>query len=431
MKLFYLLIYLAILGHPFQASYAQDLDYAKEVIQRLTSADMHGRGYVSDGHRIAARYISNEYRQLGLMSFEEDYFQEFFIDINTFPGKLEFSINNKPVIAGKDYLVHPCAQGVKYKGKAFYLKTKKRSFGGLLSQLLSKKAKGKYIILHHEKLTGDKGTITKDEFQKLIEYIKYAEEPLIEGAVILTGNKLTWRMSRQICKRPVIEVSMDSIDSKTKKIGLDFENEFLQGLGTQNVIGYIKGSVNPDSFIVFSAHYDHLGEMGENIYFPGANDDASGVSMVLNLAKYYTENPPENSIAFMAFGAEETGILGSKHYNENPFFPLENILFVINMDMVGTGDEGITVVNATEFESDFDRLVAINDKNQYLVKVKKRGKSANSDHYFFTENGVPAFFIYTVGGIRAYHDIYDRFETLPLTEYEDLFRLIRDFTDSF
>jgi hypothetical protein len=65
-----------------------------------------------------------------------------------------------------------------------------------------------------------------------------------------------------------------------------------------------------------------------------------------------------------------------------------------------------------------------------IVKINARGKAANSDHYFFTEKGVPAFFIYTLGGIKAYHDVFDRPETLPLNEYDDLFKLIIGFNKS-
>jgi hypothetical protein len=64
-----------------------------------------------------------------------------------------------------------------------------------------------------------------------------------------------------------------------------------------------------------------------------------------------------------------------------------------------------------------------------LPNIKSRGKAAISDHYFFTEKDVTCFYIYTMGGIKAYHDTCDRRETLPLTKFEDLFRLIRDFTD--
>ncbi|WP_448636179.1 hypothetical protein [Pedobacter panaciterrae] len=75
--------------------------------------------------------------------------------------------------------------------------------------------------------------------------------------------------------------------------------------------------------------------------------------------------------------------------------------------MVGTGETGITVVNATIHQKEFSLLNQLNDKNKYLKKINSRGKAANSDHYFFTEKDVPAFFIYTTGGISAYHDIYD------------------------
>jgi hypothetical protein len=67
--------------------------------------------------------------------------------------------------------------------------------------------------------------------------------------------------------------------------------------------------------------------------------------------------------------------------------------------------------------------------NHYLKEVKIRGKAANSDHYYFSEKGVKAFFIYTLGGIKAYHDVYDKAETLPLTKFEELFELITRFSD--
>ncbi len=89
------------------------------------------------------------------------------------------------------------------------------------------------------------------------------------------------------------------------------------------------------------------------------------------------------------------------------------------------------MVNGAVHTEAFDKLVELNDRAKYLKQVKKRGKAANSDHYPFSEKGVPAFFIYTMGGIAAYHDIYDLPETLPLTEFEDVFKLIRDFIYQF
>jgi hypothetical protein len=97
------------------------------------------------------------------------------------------------------------------------------------------------------------------------------------------------------------------------------------------------------------------------------------------------------------------------------------------VDIMGTGEEGITVVNGSVFKKDFDALHQINMKNNFIKDIKTRGKAANSDHYYFSEKGVKAFFIYTLGGIKAYHDIYDKAETLPLNEFENLFNLITHF----
>ncbi len=185
-----------------------------------------------------------------------------------------------------------------------------------------------------------------------------------------------------------------------------------------------------DSLIVFIGHYDHLGAMGENTYFPGANDNASGIAMMLNLAKYYSENKPEFNTAFIAFGAEEVGLLGSRHFTEHPLFELDKIKFLINFDLAGTGDDGIQVVNGSVYRDKFDRLRTINDEMDLLPQIKIRGEACNSDHCFFHRKNVPLFYIYTLGGIKAYHDIYDVAATLPLTEFEDYFILITEFVES-
>jgi aminopeptidase YwaD len=77
--------------------------------------------------------------------------------------------------------------------------------------------------------------------------------------------------------------------------------------------------------------------------------------------------------------------------------------------------------------AEFGLLEDINKRKSYLPVIKKRGVAANSDHYYFSENDVPAFFFYTLGGITAYHDIYDKPKTLPLTKFKEVFLLISDF----
>ena len=98
---------------------------------------------------------------------------------------------------------------------------------------------------------------------------------------------------------------------------------------------------------------------------------------------------------------------------------------------MGSGEEGITVVNATLFKPEFDKLTELNLEGNNLPQVKSRGPAANSDHYFFTEKGVPAFFVYTMGPNKHYHDIEDKAEALSYAAFEPLAQLLLGFMRSF
>jgi aminopeptidase YwaD len=240
-------------------------------------------------------------------------------------------------------------------------------------------------------------------------------------------DKLTWSVAREQLEYTTIEVSKRSLAGLPSKIKININARLENNFGAANVCGIIPGTIKKDSVIVFTAHFDHLGGMGKDTYFPGANDNASGVSLLLSLAQYYASNPQPYSVAFICFAGEEAGLLGSKYFTENPLLPLSSIRFLTNADLVGTGVDGITVVNATEYKNEYALLNKINDEHKLLPAIKARGKAANSDHYWFSEKGVPSFFMYTMGGVSAYHDVFDKSATLPMNEFADLFRLIVKF----
>jgi len=403
--------------------------YARAVVDTLASPSMHGRGYVNKGDSIAADYIKKELEKIGVKPIGKEFEQRFSFPVNTFPGKMNLDISNtdreSEQLAGKDFLITSNSPE-KFQEDLYNVSICGKKM--LLSRNKYKKFKrkkfNKYVIIIDEC-----GIMDKKE-------IKTAESWIIANAnaqiiVVLKNDKLTWEVSQSQNKNTVYECNCkdSSHINNIYKVRFDVEAKLIPNYQSKNVLGYIQGTQYPDSFIVFSAHYDHLGQMGKDVYFPGANDNASGCAMLLNLAKYYSEHKPKYSVAFMAFGAEEVGLLGSKYYVEHPLFPLSKIKFLVNMDIMGTGDEGIKVVNATEHKKEFDELVKINSEKKLLPSVQPRGKTQNSDHYFFSEAGVKTFFIYTLGGIKAYHDIYDRPETLPLTKFEEVFKLLTSFTD--
>ena len=363
-------------------AYSQDTIYARQIIKKLTSQEFLGRGYVNDGVNKAAKFISNELKTIGVSKFGKSYAQFYSFPVNTFPKSMNIILDGKLLIAGKHYLVYPASQTTKMGVKL--VKTDSVTYRAT------------------------------DGFKELPIQVKLKK-------------KLTYTVETELSEGTTIELLKDSFPNDLKMMGIMFENKFIPKFTCQNLCGYIKGTQHPDSFIVLTAHYDHLGAMGKKTYFPGANDNASGVSVLLNLAKYYKTHPSKYSIAFIFFSGEEAGLLGSKYYVEHPVFPLSNIKFLTNLDLLGTGDDGIMVVNATVFKTQFEKLNQLNVDHNYLKQIKQRGKAANSDHYWFAEKGVPSFFIYTMGGITAYHDIYDVEKTLPLTKYLEVCKLLIEF----
>ena len=372
---FFLLIAVSFNG------FAQDETYVRKTLNTLTSTDFWGRGYTKNGMGKAADFIASEFKSFGLQPMNgKDFKQPFSFSVNTFPGKMELIINGKKLIPGKDFIVDQASIGVK---------------------------------------------AATDLEQK--DSVHFASIP--NRIVITLMDKLTWSVARKTNDYTEILVKKTALTESPKNMVVDIENVFVPDFKAANICALVKGTSHPDSIILLTAHYDHLGGMGADTYFPGANDNGSGVSFLLSLAKYYAENPQKYTIAFICFAGEEAGILGSKYFTENPLVPLRNIRFLMNVDMVGTGETGATVVNATQFPKEFALLNKVNDEGKLLVKINPRGKAANSDHYFFTEKGVPAFFLYTQGGITAYHDVFDKPETLPFTVYKNLFKLFVGFNN--
>ena len=134
---------------------------------------------------------------------------------------------------------------------------------------------------------------------------------------------------------------------------------------------------------------------------------------------------------FICFGAEEAGLKGSKYFTDYPLLKLKKVKLLINLDIVGTGKEGIAIVNAFEQKKATTLIGKINSKQNIFDRIKLRGQAPNSDHFWFSKQKVPSIFIYTMGGIKAYHDPWDKHETLPLNKIEDLQNLVIEFLQKF
>jgi Zn-dependent M28 family amino/carboxypeptidase len=281
------------------------------------------------------------------------------------------------------------------------------------------------LVVRTSGFGGDTNKVMQMRLQELQQFA-----PTIE----LTTSKLTWSVSQEAKPYPAFQVVASSFAAQPQSAFIFLESSFIPKFTSSNVIGYLPAATTPKQkpYLVITAHYDHLGRMGKETYFPGANDNASGVGMLLYLAQELSLKRDSNfNYVFIAFGAEEAGLVGSHYFVEHPLFDLKKIRFLLNTDIMGSGEEGITVVNATLFKTEFEKLTQINLEANYLTQVKSRGPAANSDHYFFTEKGVPAFFVYTMGPNKHYHDIQDTAEELSYAAFEPLAKLLLAFIGSF
>lgn len=386
--------------------------YIKETVKTLCSEEFHGRGYVNKGDSIAARFIAREFDSFGLKPmFNNGYFQPFSFEVNTFPGEQIVEINGDRFTPGEDYIIDPSSKSFEGKRKVIYLNHEDLESikDGSNKDISIDKLKEKIVVLD------SRGANENDK--KLLRKLS-VEMTRYSPVVYLNCEKLTWSVAKASYVHPRIEMYCDKLPKRIKKVFLSIENENIDVYETQNVGAFIDNP-NTEKTILFTAHYDHLGRMGSAL-FPGANDNASGTALVLDIARKLVKSDLKLNadIGFLLFAGEEAGLKGSKYFTEDPPINLDSIRFVLNLDIMGTGDEGITVVNAIEQAEAFNLLTEINNFNKFLPTIKKRKQTSNSDHYWFSQNEVPAVFIYTMGGVSFYHDVFDKAETLPL-DYTD------------
>lgn len=174
---------------------------------------------------------------------------------------------------------------------------------------------------------------------------------------------------------------------------------------SQNVIAKITGSERPDEYIIYSAHWDHLGvgqEIDGDSIYNGAHDNASGTATMLGIAEAMSKmkKKPKRTVVFLAVTAEEQGLLGSKHYAQNPIYPPEQTVANINMDGITAWGpmKDLTVVGYGQSELEDIAEEVAKKQGRYILADPDPGKGYffRSDHFQFAKVGIPA--LYASGG---------------------------------
>ena len=383
-------------------SFAQDVDRlidkkdVERIIKTLSADDMQGRATFTPGIEKAAKFIENEYKTIGLKPMEGNSgFRQNFSMVHTTPTKVEVTING--VAISDDNIAAQTANSFNWNtGDAEVVKiTADQDF----RKEYSTYAQGtkKYLLIVDPKFAAI--------FKRLHDRA--------------SKGRVTLKKEEGVQPLVVVLGAFDDIKSYKVNVETKVENQPLF-----NVAGIIPGKTKPDEFVIFSGHYDHLGIIkpmeGDSIA-NGADDDASGTTAVLTLAKYYKRlNNNARTLIFVAFTAEEIGEYGSQYF-ATTVVP-DKVVAMFNIEMIGKASKwGTNAALITGYErSDFGPILQKNLEGTafkfYPDPYTDQNLFYRSDNASLARVGVPAHTISTdqIDKDQLYHTVKDEFNSLDV-----------------
>lgn len=464
----------------------------KSYLKVLTSDELAGRETGKEGQKLAAKFLASKMKEFGMSPGNDtSFFHVFEVNEMKPSGELVLDGISNPFLkdfyflGAKDTVISSneivfCGFGIEDPKYSDYSEVNVK---GKIILILEGEPKGKdnksvisgtekpsdwaHDIRKKTKIASDKGALaviyyskaysaSKSKFHHFIEQpsmtlkgdsggkdkerpranLFYIGDTLLNE--ILTKNAVAKKELTRLInsggrpkKYPVIKTK---IDIKVKRTSSD--------LSTENVIGFIEGTDKKEEVIIITAHYDHLGIQGKDIYY-GADDDGSGTSAILEIGQAFMEMVktgyrPRRSIIIMPVSGEEKGLLGSKFFTMNPTVPMANIVADLNIDMIGRRDEkykddpDYVYVIGSDMLSDDLKSVSEKANSEYSkLKLDYTYDDPNdpnkfyyrSDHYNFAKNNIPVIFYFS-GVHEDYHKPTDTFDKIEFDKMEKITRLV-------
>ena len=458
----------------------------KKNLSVLASDEYEGRETGKRGQKMAAEYIANQFKTIGIPAYKQNtYYQEFFIDVLQ-PSITKVSVRNKQYKKNKDYYSFSSQteqlietkeilflgygieeenyndyKNIDVKDKVIMVLANEPYSKDSLSFISGKKKPSYWTTYYKTKSekAKEKGAkallIVVDNIENELQKNKQRiESTSMKLDTDIDNNEMptiyiSKKMAIDIIKKQSIDKIKQSITETSKPINIIIKTKFVisikntvEKISSENVLGYIEGSDLKEELIVVSAHYDHLGIYG-NAIFNGADDDGSGTVAVIELAKVFAQakkegKGPRRSMLFITFSGEEKGLLGSSFYVAHPEFPLANTVCDLNIDMIGRLDAKhqntsnyVYLIGSDKLSAQLHNISETTNKtysNLELDYTYNDEKDKNrfyyrSDHYNFAKNRIPVIFYFN--GVHAdYHKETDEVEKIDFNKIEKITQFI-------
>lgn len=429
----------------------------------IASDALEGRNTPSRGLDLAAEYIAAQFRRAGLEPAGDDsYFQTanwLTTDRDMDAFKLEIRSGRETLAIAKSQVSFSIDAALSLKQSPLFKIDFKDS--GTLAALTNDQLGGRVVITEMPDMRRAEPSLRGELFRAQNEFMNRMID--LKASLIISldrnasvGSGAASRLIDPENRRPSFGSPVAVItvhDSRLVKLydsmkpgptpadlSLQLDAAVEKPVKLRNVIGVLRGS-DPalrDSFVLVTAHYDHLGirpGMPDDNIFNGANDDGSGTVSVIEVASALAtlKRRPRRSVVFMTFFGEEKGLLGSRYYGRHPVFPIETTVADVNLEQVGRTDssEGPQVSNATLTGFDYSDVGRIFQRAGELTGVKVYKHEQNSDAFFsrsdnqaLADQGVPAHTLCTAFVYPDYHGAGDHWDKIDYANMQKVDRMV-------
>jgi len=437
-------------------------------IEYLASDELNGRRAATYGDTLAVEYIAEEFRRIGLKPIDDkDYLQVFEFEGGislSENNSLSFIVNNNFVKLelDKDFVPMNISSNERFEGDVVFagygISAPKLGYDDYESVDVEDKS---VIIMRYSPRSEGKDF---SEYETLTSKIMTARKEGAGAVLIFSGSEdellpLEYRKGAGTAGIPVINIRPKKIEELFNSLGKNIESiqksinktlnpqSFLmEGIEVDletnikiinkksfNVIGYIEGrnQVLKDEVIIVGAHYDHLGRGGEGSLgefgeiHNGADDNASGVAGIIEVAEYLYSKELNRTVLFIAFGAEELGTLGSGYYVDNPVFPIEKTVAMINLDMIGRMKNSRLILNGAGTSPVWKTIAeSLNSKYNFDLSYNEGGYGGSDQANFYARD-IPVLFLFT-GTHLDYHKPTDDPEKINSEAEMKIVRFLAD-----
>jgi len=375
-------------------------DYVDNLIKTLSSDDMQGRATFSPGIDKAATFIETEFKKIGLQPLKgATGYRQTFYKYQVKPGSAEVSIDGKTIASAEVAILGNTSAtlNLDHTNSDGWIKLDPSKPFREQYRLLARNKK-RQLVLVDKKFT--------NEFNQLKDYVSKAA--VVDEEAVNQAN-------------PSVLVLVLSSDTTLKTFNVSIKNN-IDKLPLFNVAGIIPGKSKAKELVVFSGHYDHLGiihSADQDSIANGADDDASGTTAMIALAKYYKKlNNNERTLIFVAFTAEEIGGFGARYFSQqlNP----DEVTAMFNIEMIGKESKfGKNTAFITGFDkSDFGKILQKNLEGTAFTfhpdPYPQQNLFYRSDNATLAALGVPAHTISTdqIDTDKLYHTVKDEYSSL-------------------